>query len=166
MPPVDFCKKAACLFCCWCAFLPFSGFAGVMFQKYYVVKQDMGNHIWCEPYVVQKNDSLPRIFQEKGGIIDENPEEFLKIFKRLNPQVIDLENMRPGQQIYIPLKKMDPEAGTLKQLCHPSDGDHSRKEIAADFRSGPLGSHFHPSNGDHIGRENAASFRTGTAVRQ
>ena len=110
MTPVEFCKKAACLFFCWCAFLPFSVFAGVMFQKDYVIKQDMGNRIWCEPYVVQKNDSLTRIIQEKGGIIDENPEEFLKIFKRLNPQVIDLENMRSGQQIYIPLKKMDPEA--------------------------------------------------------
>ena len=99
-------KKAACLIWCWCVFLPFSVFAGVMYQKDYVVKQDLENRIWCEPYVVQKNDSLTRIFQEKGGIIDENPEEFLKIFKRLNPQVSDLKSTRPGQQIFIPLKKM------------------------------------------------------------
>jgi hypothetical protein len=79
-----------------------------MYQKEYVVKQDLENRIWCESYVVQKNDSLTRIFQEKGGIIDENPEEFLRIFKRLNPRVSDLES-RPGQQIYIPLKIMGPE---------------------------------------------------------
>ncbi|MDO9110132.1 MAG: LysM domain-containing protein, partial [Desulfatirhabdiaceae bacterium] len=79
-----------------------------MYQKEYVVKQDLENRIWCESYVVQKDDSLTRIFQEKGGIIDENPEEFLRIFKRLNPRVSDLES-RPGQQIYIPLKKMGPE---------------------------------------------------------
>jgi LysM repeat protein len=106
MTSAEFCKKAACLVLCWCAFGTGSVFAGVMYQKDYVVKEDMGNRIWCDPYVFQKNDSLPQVFQEKGGIIDENPEEFLKIFKRLNPQVSDLESVRPGQQIFIPLKKM------------------------------------------------------------
>ena len=90
-----------------------------------------GNRIWCEPYVVRKNDSLTRVFQEKGGIIDENPEEFLKIFKRLNPQVKDLESIRPGQQIYIPLKKMDPEAERSGNFSEVPQ----RKEIAADFRT-------------------------------
>lgn len=108
MISAKFCTKAACLICCWCVLLPLSVFAGVMFQKDYVVKQDMGNRIWCEPYVVQKNDSLTKVFQEKGGIIDENPEEFLRIFKRLNSQVNDLES-RPGQQIYIPLKILGPD---------------------------------------------------------
>lgn len=102
-------KKAACLIWCWCVFLPFSVFAGVMYQKDYVIKQDLENRIWCELYVVQKNDSLIQIFQEKGGIIDESPEEFLEIFKRLNPQMSDLKSARPGQQIYIPLKKMGPD---------------------------------------------------------
>jgi hypothetical protein len=109
MIPAGFRKKAACIIWCWCVLLPFSVFAGVMYQKDYVVKQDLENRIWCELYVVQNNDSLTRVFQEKGGIIDENPEEFLKIFKRLNPQVSDLESIRPGQQIFIPLKKMSPD---------------------------------------------------------
>ncbi|MFH0994481.1 MAG: LysM domain-containing protein [Pseudomonadota bacterium] len=99
----------ACLVWCWCAFQPFSVFAGVMYQKDYVVKQDRGNRIWCEPYVVQKNDSLYQLFQEKGEIIAENLEEFLQIFKRLNPHVSDVETIRPGQQIFIPLKKMSPD---------------------------------------------------------
>ena len=100
---------AACLVWCWCAFQPFSVFAGVMYQKDYVVKQDQGNRIWCEPYIVQKNDSLNQLFQEKGEIINENLEEFLQIFKRLNPHVSDIETIRPGQQIFIPLKKMSPD---------------------------------------------------------
>ncbi len=107
MTSAGFCKKASVFIWCWCAFLPVSVFAGVMYQKDYVVKEDLGNRIWCEPYVVQKNDSLTQVFQEKGGIIDENPEEFSKIFKRLNPQVDDLESIRTGQQIFIPLKKME-----------------------------------------------------------
>jgi LysM repeat protein len=107
MTSAGFCKKAACLIFCWCAFLPFSAFAGVTYQKDYVVKQDLENRILCEPYVVQKNDSLALIFQEKGGIIDENPEDFLRIFKRLNPQVSDIEKIQPGQQVFIPLKKME-----------------------------------------------------------
>lgn len=116
MTSAEFCKKAACLIWCWCAFVPFSVFAGVMFQKDYVVKQDQESRILCEPYVVQKNDSLTRIFQEKGGIIDENPKEFLKIFQRLNPQVSDLENVRPGLQIFIPLKNMGKERETATRI--------------------------------------------------
>jgi hypothetical protein len=79
-----------------------------MYQKDYVVKKDMGNRIWCEPYIVQKDDSLPQLFQKKGEII-ENFEEFLQIFKRLNPSMNDIEAIRPGQQILIPLKKLSPE---------------------------------------------------------
>ena len=109
MSPAGCCKKAACLIWCWCAFQQFSVFAGVMYQKDYVVKQDMGNRIWCEPYIVQKDDSLPQLFQKKGEIIDENFEEFLQIFKRLNPSMKDIEAIRPGQQILIPLKKLSPE---------------------------------------------------------
>ena len=109
MSPAGCCKKAACLIWCWCALQPFSVFAGVMYQKDYVVKQDMGNRIWCEPYIVQKDDSLPQLFQKKGEIIDENFEEFLQIFKRLNPSMKDIEAIRPGQQILIPLKKLSPE---------------------------------------------------------
>ena len=109
MASAELCKMAACLIWCWCVFQPFSVFAGVMYQKDYVVKEDLGNRIWCEPYVVQKNDSLTQIFQEKGEIIDESLEEFLQIFKRINPHVSDVETIRPGQQIFIPLKKLRPD---------------------------------------------------------
>ena len=109
MSPAGCCKKAACLIWCWCALQPFSVFAGVMYQKDYVVKQDMGNRIWCEPYIVQKDDSFPQLFQKKGEIIDENFEEFLQMFKRLNPSISGIEAIRPGQQILIPLKKLSPE---------------------------------------------------------
>jgi hypothetical protein len=116
MLSAEICKKAACLICCWCAFLPVSVFAGVMYQKDYVIKQDQGTRIWCEPYVVQKDDSLTQVFQEKGGIIDENPVEFLKIFKRLNPEVGDIESIRPGQQIFIPLKKMGKDRDATSRI--------------------------------------------------
>ena len=109
MTSAGLCKMAVYLIWCWCAFQPFSVFAGVMYQKDYVVKQDLGNRIWCEPYVVQTNDSLTQLFQEKGEIIGENLEEFLQIFKRLNPHVSDVETIRPGQKIFIPLKKLRPD---------------------------------------------------------
>ena len=109
MNPRGFCMKAACLVWIWCAFLPFSAVAGVMVQKDYVVRQDRSDRILCEMYIVQKNDSLTRIFQEKGGIIDDNPNEFLEIFKRINPDVTDFENVKPGLQVLIPLKKLGPE---------------------------------------------------------
>ena len=109
MNPRGFRMKAACLIWIWVAFLPFSAGAGVMVQKDYVVKQDRSDRILCELYIVQTQDSLTRIFQEKGGIIDDNPDEFMQIFKRINPDLTDFENVKPGLQILIPLKKLGPE---------------------------------------------------------
>ena len=108
MLPAKISSAVICLLICVGAFQPFCSFAGVMYRKDYVIKQDQGRQIWCEPYLVRKNDSLMKLFNEKGRIIDESPEEFLNIFKRLNPHITNLETIRPGQQIYIPLKKMEP----------------------------------------------------------
>ncbi len=110
------CRTFGCLLTGGAVFLSSVVSAGVLYQKDYVIKQDHGQRIWCEPYRVQKNDSLLKLFQEKGEIIDENRDEFLGIFKDINSWVKDIESIPAGRLIYIPLKKLGPERGFSSQI--------------------------------------------------
>ena len=77
------------------------------FYKSYVIRYDRGWNILCDPYVVKKDDWVFKLFREKGEISNRDFPEFLRIFKRLNPHIHDIDRIRPGQQIVIPLKKVD-----------------------------------------------------------
>jgi len=122
MLPAKISSAVICLLICVGAFQPFCSFAGVMYRKDYVIKQDQGRQIWCEPYLVRKNDSLMKLFNEKGRIIDESPEEFLNIFKRLNPHITNLETIRPGQQIYIPCPTCFRQFNSMVKTAYPTFG--------------------------------------------
>lgn len=84
---------------------------GTLEWKNYVIRLDRGWDILCEPYKVQPNDWVLKIFSKKGEIAHQDFREFLGIFKRLNPHVKDIDRIRPGQIIDIPLKKLT--QGTL-----------------------------------------------------
>jgi hypothetical protein len=86
-------------------------------NKQYVVRYDRGWDILCDPYVVKKNDWIFKLFRQKGEISQKDYPEFLRIFKRLNPHVHNIDRIRPGQQILIPLKKV-----TRDPLSEPSPG--------------------------------------------
>jgi LysM repeat protein len=75
--------------------------------KNYIVRYDRGWDILCEPYVVQKNDWVLKIFRQKGEIAHKDFRDFLGIFKRLNPHIKDIDMIRPGQGIDIPLRKLE-----------------------------------------------------------
>ena len=85
---------------------------GTLEWKNYVIRMDRGWDILCEPYEVQPDDWVLKIFEKKGEIAHENFREFLGIFERLNPHVKDIDRIRPGQIIDIPLKKLT--QGTLQ----------------------------------------------------
>ncbi len=85
--------------------------AGSLIYKNYIVRYDRGWDILCEPYVVQKNDWILKIFRQKGEIAHSDFREFLGVFQRLNPHVTDINMVRPGQAVDIPLRKL--EHGTL-----------------------------------------------------
>jgi hypothetical protein len=78
--------------------------------KNYVVRYDRGWDILCDTYVVKKNDWIIKLFRQKGEISHKDYPEFLRIFKRLNPHVHDIDRIRPGQHILIPLKKVRQDA--------------------------------------------------------
>ena len=78
----------------------------MILYKSYIIRQDNGADILCDPYVVQTNDYLTKLFQQRGNISGEDFPEFLEIFKRLNPHIGDVDKIQPEQRIYIPLKKL------------------------------------------------------------
>ncbi len=81
--------------------------SAAFYYKSYVVRYDRGWNILCEPYIVQKNDWVFKLFRQKGEISHSDFPEFLRIFARLNPHIQNIDHIRPGQHILIPLKKVD-----------------------------------------------------------
>jgi hypothetical protein len=55
---------------------------------------------------VHPNDWVLKIFRQKGELAHYDFREFLGIFMRLNPHIKDIDRIRPGQVIDIPLKKL------------------------------------------------------------
>jgi LysM repeat protein len=78
-----------------------------LIYKNYIIRYDRGWDILCEPYVVQKNDWVLKIFRQKGEIAHEDFRDFLGIFQRLNPHIKNIDMIRPGQGIDIPLRKLE-----------------------------------------------------------
>ncbi|MEJ2155189.1 MAG: LysM domain-containing protein [Desulfobacteraceae bacterium] len=82
-------------------------FGGSLVYKNYIIRYDRGWDILCEPYVVQKDDWVLKIFRQKGEIAHQDFRDFLGIFKRLNPHIKNIDMIRPGQGIDIPLRKLE-----------------------------------------------------------
>ncbi len=83
------------------------GTASSMLYKDYIIRYDRGWDILCEPYVVRKNDWVLKIFRQKGEIAHRDFRDFQGIFQRLNPHIKDINMIRPGQTIDIPLRKLE-----------------------------------------------------------
>lgn len=79
---------------------------GAILYKSYIIRYDRGWDILCDPYVVKKDDWIYKLFREKGEIANQDFPKFLRLFKRLNPHIDDIDKIRPGQHIVIPLKKV------------------------------------------------------------
>ena len=86
---------------------PKSARATGLLYKNYVVRYDRGWDILCEPYMVKKNDWVLKIFRQKGEIAHQNFRDFLGIFQRLNPHIKNIDMIRPGQAIDIPIRKLE-----------------------------------------------------------
>ena len=82
---------------------------GAFLYKDYVLRSDQGQDILCAPYVVQRHDWVYKILKLRGDIAQDDFPEFLSIFRRLNPDIDDINTIRPGQQIFIPLRKVQRE---------------------------------------------------------
>ncbi len=72
--------------------------------KSYVVRKDRGRDVLCDPYIVQKDDWIFKLFRQRGEISQKDFPEFISIFKRINPHIRNINRILPGQNIFIPLK--------------------------------------------------------------
>ncbi len=85
---------------------------GTYLEKKFVVCRDRGQDVLCDPYIVKENDSVLKVFREKGEIASKDLSWFLEMFKRLNPEIKDINLIFPNQRILVPLKVIAP--GTLE----------------------------------------------------
>jgi hypothetical protein len=83
--------------------------SGVVYRDYVVVR-DQGHEVLCEPYRVKPDDFLLKLLRQKGEIAHDDFLKFTEIFRRLNPHVHDVDLIRPGQDILIPLKLLAKDA--------------------------------------------------------
>jgi hypothetical protein len=75
--------------------------------KHYSIITHQGRDVLCEPYVVQKNDWLYKIFKQKGEISEKDFPFFIAIFKQINPHIHNIDAIATGTRILIPLKITD-----------------------------------------------------------
>ena len=76
-------------------------------QKRYTIRSYKGKSILCEPYGVNKDEWLYKIFRKKGAISEKDFPLFLTIFKVFNPWISNIDSIQPGQEILIPLKMVN-----------------------------------------------------------
>lgn len=88
-----------------CLLLSATAHAALVYKNY-IVQQDGGTDILCAPYTVQPGDWVIKILKLRGEIAAQDFPYFLQIFARINPHVKDVDRIRPGQQIFIPLREL------------------------------------------------------------
>jgi LysM repeat protein len=102
-PATPFLLFLAVLWCCsaW----------GATPYKTYVVKEYKNWDILCDPYTVQEGDCVWELLRRRGHIVEWDTAWFTALLKRLNAHVRNVDQIYPGQQILIPLKRMEPQEG-------------------------------------------------------
>jgi len=98
---------AALYACVALPFLPCSIAKGVKtsYKRYSIFKYK-NEDVLCEPYIVNKDDWLYKIFRKKGEISEKDFPHFIIIFKEINPQISNIDAIEPGFHILIPLKNV------------------------------------------------------------
>jgi len=75
--------------------------------KRYSIFKYKNEDVLCEPYIVNKDDWLYKIFRKKGEISEKDFPHFIIIFKEINPQISNIDAIEPGIHILIPLKSVE-----------------------------------------------------------
>ncbi len=86
------------------------------------------------PYVVKRGDSVVKLLKVKAHI----PtylifNEYLTLFKKLNPQVKDINNLSPGQRIVLPLRKGPSSKVSSRQS--PFSSISTKKNVFPNIRT-------------------------------
>lgn len=81
--------------------------AEIKLRKSVVVRQFQGREISGEERQIGRGDSLWRILIEEKGLADRKFHSYLVVIRGLNPQVKNLDVLRAGDKIFIPLNLGD-----------------------------------------------------------
>jgi hypothetical protein len=123
-----------------------------------VVRKDRGRDILCDPYIVQKDDWIYKVFRQRGEISQKDFPEFLSIFKRINPHIRNINRILPGQQLFIPLKILSRDS-----MLGQSSGVVTIPLVAISNISETLKNHstaYTVKQGDYLSRLIVQSYRT------
>lgn len=74
--------------------------------KRYSIFNYKNDDVLCEPYTVKHGDWLYKILRKKGEISEKDFPLFVRIFKEINQQISNIDAIKEGNQILIPLKKI------------------------------------------------------------
>ena len=77
--------------------------------KTYVVRKYKNWDILCDTYTVQEGDHVWQLLRRRGYLVEWDLAWFTAVLKKLNPHVSDVNEIYPGQNILIPLKRMEPQ---------------------------------------------------------
>ena len=83
--------------------------------KTYVIKRYKQWDILCDPYTVQPGDYVWQLLRRRGCIIEWDLAWYTSLLKVLNPHIDNVNKIYPGQEILIPLKRMNPEEGITSE---------------------------------------------------
>jgi hypothetical protein len=83
--------------------------AEINLRKSIVVREYQGRQVSGEEHQIGRGDSLWRILVEEKGVGDRRFHSYLVVIRGLNPQIKNLDVLRAGDKIFIPLKLGDIE---------------------------------------------------------
>jgi hypothetical protein len=83
--------------------------AEINLRKSIVVREYQGRQVSAEERRIGRGDSLWRILVEEKGLPEKRFRSYLVVIRGLNPQVKNLDVLRAGDKIFIPLKLGDSE---------------------------------------------------------
>ncbi|MEW5735477.1 MAG: LysM peptidoglycan-binding domain-containing protein [Thermodesulfobacteriota bacterium] len=162
--------------------LLFSGPGRAESLRRFSVQHIEGVDVLCDTYTIQPGDFALSVLSLRGQIAYSDFPEFLRLLRKLNPQVEDINRLYPGQKLSIPIKVMEPgtysgqESGSVSlprvtiRLEGPAPGMDSGpasatptseiyKVAAGDSVSGLLSARFGPK-GSPAYEEALKEFKT------
>jgi len=81
--------------------------SATLINRHFPIKKYNGQIIICTPYTVKKDTNIFKLLEMKGEIARHDFHQFLQIFKYINPDIKNIDDLLPGQNILLPLKKLN-----------------------------------------------------------
>ena len=110
--------------------------AEINLRKSIVVREHEGRQVSGEERQIGPGDSLWRILVEEKGLAQKRFRSYLVVIRGLNPQLKNLDVLRAGDRIFIPLKLADSDEPPRREaaasdVSHPGSGRTVNYQVKA-----------------------------------